>query len=251
MITYDFTGRHAVVTGAGGGMGEAIAGMLLAAGATVTALDIKPVSEKLASAGDRLDYHQGDLADAGFIAGAIEAAGAKRGSIDYLVNVAGVLWFGRDKSVLEMDMDVWDQVFDINLKAMALTARAAVPFMRKTGRGGAMVHFSTIQWYRGDPKPQDAYQASKAGVCALSKSLAMQLAAERIRSNSICPGMALTPLQARWDEETIKAIGNYAPLGRVGTAEDMANAALFLLSDASSYVTGIELAVDGGLLMRM
>lgn len=251
MITYDFKGRHAVVTGAGGGMGEAIAAALLNAGASVTALDIKPVSEKLAAAGERLDYYQGDLADAAFVAKSIEAAGAKHGSIDYLVNVAGVLWFDRDKSVLEMDMDVWDQVFNINLKAMALTARAAVPFIRKTGRGGAMVHFSTIQWYRGDPKPQDAYQASKAGVCALSKSLAMQLAAEGIRSNAICPGMTLTPLQARWDSETVKAIGNYAPLGRVGTPEDMANSALFLLSDASSYITGIEVAVDGGLLMRM
>ena len=251
MITYDFTGRHAVVTGAGGGMGEAIATMLLAAGATVTALDIKPLPEALALVGDRLDYKQGDLADAAFIAESIAAAGTRRGSIDYLVNVAGVLWFGRDKSVLDMDMAVWDQVFDINLKAMGLTARAAVPFIRKTGRGGAMVHFSPIQWLRGDPKPQDAYQASKAGVCALSKSLAMQLAAEGIRSNAICPGMALTPLQARWDAETVKAVGNYAPLGRVGTAQDMANAALFLLSDASSYITGIDVPVDGGLLMRM
>ena len=251
MITFDFAGRHAVVTGGGGGMGEAIASMLLAAGATVTALDIKPRPDTLAAAGDRLDYRQGNLADAAFVADSIAAAGASRGSIDYLVNVAGVLWFDRDKSVLEMDMDVWDQVFDINLKAMALTARAAVPHMRKTGRGGAMVHFSTIQWLRGDPKPQDAYQASKAGVCALSKSLAMQLAAEGIRSNAICPGMTLTPLQARWDAETVKAVGNYAPLGRVGTPQDMANAALFLLSDASSYITGIEVAVDGGLLMRM
>lgn len=251
MITFDFKGRHAVVTGAGGGMGEAIARMLLAAGACVTALDIKPLPDKLAGAGDRIDYHQGDLADPAFVADSIAASGARRGSIDYLVNVAGVLWFERDKSVLEMDMDVWDQVFDINLKAMALTARTAVPFMRKTGRGGAMVHFSTIQWLRGDPKPQDAYQASKAGVCALSKSLAMQLAGEGIRSNAICPGMTLTPLQARWDDETVKAVGNYAPLGRVGTPDDMANAALFLLSDASSYITGIEVAVDGGLLMRM
>lgn len=250
MITYDFKGRHAVVTGAGGGMGEAIAAGLLAAGATVTAIDVKPKPEIFAS-DDRINYYQGDLTDAGFVAQSIGEAGNRHGSIDYLVNVAGVLWFGRDKSVLDMDMDVWDQVFDINLKAMALTARAAVPFIRKTGRGGAMVHFSTIQWYRGDAKPQDAYQASKAGVCALSKSLAMQLAAEGIRSNAICPGMTLTPLQARWDAETVKAIGNYAPLGRVGTAQDMANAALFLLSDAASYVTGIELAVDGGLLMRM
>lgn len=252
MLTYDFSGRHAVVTGAGGGMGEAIALSLLKAGAHVTAIDLKPQPESYGACSERLSFYQGDLADAAFVEYVFADAGGKRSSIDYLANVAGVLWFNRDKSVLEMDMDVWDQVFAINLKAVALTSRAAVPFMRKTGRGGAMVHFSTIQWYRGDPKPQDAYQASKAGVCALSKSLAMQLAAEGIRSNAICPGMALTPLQARWDnEEVLKAVAAYAPLGRIGTPQDMANAALFLLSDAASYITGIELAVDGGLLMRM
>lgn len=252
MISYDFSGRHAVVTGAGGGMGEALALALLKAGAAVTAIDLKPQPETLAGFGDRLAYAQGDLSDPAFIESTITAAGERRSGIDYLANVAGVLWFGRDRSVLEMDMDVWDKVFDINLKALALTARAAVPFMRETGRGGAMVHFSTVQWLRGDPKPQDAYQASKAGVCALSKSLAMQLAAEGIRSNAICPGMALTPLQARWDsDEVLKAVADYAPLRRIGTPQDMANAALFLLSDAASYITGIELAVDGGLLMRM
>lgn len=252
MISYDFTGRHAVVTGAGGGMGEAISLALLNAGATVTALDIKPMPESLAAFDDAIVYCQGDLSDAAFISESIEAAGNARGGIDHLANVAGVLWFDRDASVLEMDMDVWDQVFAINLKAVALTARAAVPFMRDRA-GASMVHFSTVQWYRGDPAPQDAYSASKAGVCALSKSLAMQLAADRIRSNSICPGAALTPLQARWgdNKDTLKAVGDYAPLGRVGLPEDMANAALFLLSDASSYITGIELAVDGGLLMKM
>ncbi|GGE12562.1 glucose 1-dehydrogenase [Gemmobacter megaterium] len=252
MITYDFSGRHAVVTGAGGGMGEAIARALLEAGAAVTAIDLKPQPESLVGYGDRLTYCVGDLADAGFVARTIAQAGAVRGSIDYLANVAGVLWFGRDRSVLEMDMETWDKVLAINLTAPALTARAAVPFMRKTGRGAAMVHFSTIQWYRGDPNPQDAYQASKAGLCALSKSLAMQLAAEGIRSNAICPGMTATPLQARWDsDETLKAVAAYAPLGRIGTPQDMANAALFLLSDAASYITGIEVPVDGGLLMRM
>ncbi|TGT74470.1 SDR family oxidoreductase [bacterium M00.F.Ca.ET.159.01.1.1] len=252
MIVFDFTGRHAVVTGAGGGMGEAIALALLDAGASVTAIDIKPRPVSLAAHDDRLTFAQGDLTDAAFVERTIGAAGRDRGRIDYLANVAGVLWFGRDKSALEMDLDVWDQVFNINLKSFVHTARAVVPYMRAGGRGGAMVHFSTIQWYRGDPKPQDAYQASKAGVCALSKSLAMQLAGERIRSNAICPGMALTPLQARWDtEEKRAAVADYTPLGRIGTPQDMANAALFLLSDAASYITGIELAVDGGLLMRM
>ncbi|RWL46500.1 MAG: SDR family oxidoreductase [Mesorhizobium sp.] len=252
MIVFDFSGRHAVVTGAGGGMGEAIALALLDAGASVTAIDIKSRPVSLAAYDDRLTFAQGDLTDAAFVERTIGVAGRERGRIDYLANVAGVLWFGRDKSALEMDLDVWDQVFNINLKSFVHTARAVVPYMRAGGRGGAMVHFSTIQWYRGDPKPQDAYQASKAGVCALSKSLAMQLAGDRIRSNAICPGMALTPLQARWDtEEKRAAVADYTPLGRIGTPQDMANAALFLLSDAASYITGIELAVDGGLLMRM
>ncbi|MCC5987124.1 MAG: SDR family oxidoreductase [Pararhodobacter sp.] len=233
-------------------MGEAIAGALLKAGARVTALDLKPKPESLAGHGDRLTYCEGDISDDAFVAAAIDATGAEVGGIDYLANVAGVLWFDRDRSALEIDLEVWDRVFAINLRAMVLTARHAVPWMRKTGRGGAMVHFSTVQWYRGDPNPQDAYQASKAGVCALSKSLAMQLAGEAIRSNAICPGMALTPLQARWDsEEARAAVAAYAPLGRIGTPQDMANATLFLLSDAAGYITGIELAVDGGLLMRM
>ncbi|MGO4833452.1 SDR family NAD(P)-dependent oxidoreductase, partial [Rhizobiaceae sp. 2RAB30] len=225
---------------------------LLDAGAAVTAIDVKPMPEILAGYGDRLIFAQGDLTDAAFVQQVISGSARERGGLDYLANVAGVLWFGRDKSALDMDLAVWDEVFAINLKSFVHTARAAVPFMKAGGRGGAMVHFSTIQWYRGDPSPQDAYQASKAGVCALSKSLAMQLAGERIRSNAICPGMALTPLQARWDtEEKRTAVAGYAPLGRIGTPQDMANAALFLLSDAASYITGIELAVDGGLLMRM
>lgn len=252
MISYDFTGRHGVVTGAGGGMGEAIAAALLAAGASVTALDLKPQPASLAGHGARLNYQQGDLTDEGFVTSRIAEAGHSLGPVDYLANVAGVLWFGRDKSALEMDLEVWDQVFAINLKSFVLTARACVPLMRQTGRGGAMVHFSTVQWMRGDTTPQDAYQASKAGVCALSKSLAMQLAAEGIRSNAICPGMAATPLQARWDTpEMLAAVADYAPLKRIGTPQDMANAALFLMSDAASYITGIDLAVDGGLLMRM
>lgn len=251
MIQYDFNGRHAVVTGAGGGMGEAIARALVEAGGTVTAIDLKPCPESLAKLGDKVRYAEGDLTDQAFVERTIADAAKAHGRIDYLANVAGVLWFDRDKSALEMDLDVWDKVFEINLKSFVYTARAVVPHMRDS-KGGAMVHFSTIQWYRGDPNPQDAYQASKAGVCALSKSLAMQLAKDGIRSNAICPGMALTPLQARWDsEEILSAVANYSPLGRIGTSEDMANAALFLLSDAASYITGVELAVDGGLLMRM
>ena len=247
--SYDFRNKAAVVTGAGGGMGEAIALALAQAGAAVTAIDVKPCPESLKKS-DAVHYAQGDLRDGAFVDKTMEAAHERSGRLDYLANVAGVLWFGRDKSLLEMELSVWDEVMDINLRSMVLTSRAATPLMRKTG-GGAMVHFSTIQWMRGDPQPQDAYQASKAAVCAMSRSLAMQLAADGIRSNSICPGPTLTPLQARWDTEKIRGqVDDYVPLKRIGTAQDMANAALFLLSDGASYITGIELVVDGGVLLR-
>lgn len=249
MLRFDFTGRTAVVTGAGGGMGEAIAKMLLEAGATVTAIDVKPQPETL-PAHERLVFAQGDLRDLAFVEKTIGDAHARTGRLDHLANVAGVLWFGRDRSFLDIDLAVWDEVMDINLKTMLLTARVAVPLMKKTG-AGSMVHFSTIQWLRGDAKPQEAYQASKAGVCALSKSIAMQCAADGIRSNAVLPGPALTPLQARWDSDEIrKAVSGYVPIGRIGTPQDMANAALFLLSDAAGFITGTELVVDGGVLMR-
>ena len=252
---YDFSNRVAVVTGAGGGMGEAIALALAKAGAKVTAIDMKgcPDSLKpgsLKALGANVTFAQGDLRDAAFVDQTFAATAARHGRLDYLANVAGVLWFGRDKSLLDMDLKVWDEVMDINLRTMVLTSRAATPLMKKAG-GGSMVHISTIQWMRGDPHPQDAYQASKAAVCAVSRSLAMQLAADGIRSNAICPGPALTPLQARWDtEEVRRQVADYVPLKRIGTAEDMADATLFLFSDAASFITGIELAVDGGCLLR-
>jgi len=250
MITFDFSGMHAVVTGAGGGMGEEIARQYMMSGGSVTAIDVKPCPDSLAAFGDKLNYAVGDLTDAAFVTRSIDEGARKFGRLDHLANVAGVLWFGRDKSLFDMDMETWDKVFDINLKSMVHTIRAATPHIRKGGNGGAIVNFSTIQWMRGDRAPQDAYQASKAAVCAMSKSVAMQLAEDGIRSNSICPGATVTPLQARWDsQEKLQNVANYVPLKKIGTPRDMANATLFLLSDGAGYITGIDLAVDGGALM--
>jgi 3-oxoacyl-[acyl-carrier protein] reductase len=231
-------------------MGEAIAIALAKSGAAVTAIDLKQRPKTMDEFGERIIFEQGDLRDPAFVERVFAEVDVREGRLDYLANVAGVLWFGRDKSLLEMDLGVWDEVMDINLRTMVLTSRAATPLMRKAG-GGAMVHFSTIQWMRGDPQPQDAYQMSKAAVCAMSRSLAMQLAGDGIRSNAICPGPTLTPLQARWATEEIRQqVSGYVPLKRIGTAEDMAQATMFLLSDAAGYITGIELAVDGGVLLR-
>lgn len=252
MIEFNFRGKHAVVTGAGGGMGEEIAFRILKAGGSVTAMDLKPCPERLAAYKDNLVFAQGDITDAAFVNKTIDDTATRFNGIDFLANVAGVLWFGKDTSMLDMDLSIWDQVFDINLKSMVILARAVVPHIRKRDNGGAMVHFSTTQWYRGDRHPQDAYQASKAGVCALSKSLAMQLSADNIRSNAICPGMTLSPLQERWDTEEKKAaVAAAVPIGRIGTTSDMANTCLFLFSNEASYITGTEIIVDGGLLMNV
>ena len=244
----DFSGRNAFVTGAGGGMGLQIARDLIESGARATLLDVKPAPDDL-PAGAR--YVQADLRSAPDIARALAACHAEAGRLDYLVNAAGVLWLGRDRSLVDIDLDVWDDVLAINLKGAALCARHAVPLMRESG-GGAMVHISTIQCVRGDDAPQDAYQASKAGLIAMSKSIAIQFAGDGIRSNTILPGPTQSPMQQRWlDKPALKeATAAAVPLGRVGTLRDMANATLFLLSDAASFITGTELIVDGGVLAK-
>ena len=244
----DFSDRNAFVTGAGGGMGLQIARNLIGTGAQATLFDVKPAPDDLPT---DARYVQADLRSATDVAQAIADCCEAAGRLDYLVNAAGVLLLGRDRSLVDIDLDVWDDVLAINLKGAALTARHAIPLMKRTG-GGAIVHISTIQCVRGDDAPQDAYQASKAGLIAMSKSIAIQFAGDGIRSNTILPGPTMTPMQQRWvDRPELKDATEAAvPLGRVGTAQDMANATLFLLSDAASFITGTELIVDGGVLAK-
>lgn len=243
-----FSGKSAIVTGAAGGMGLEIARSLLAEGARVTLVDVKaPVIASEVTANAAARTATGSITDWEFVSRTIAETRDAFGRIDYLVNAAGVLWFDRDCSVADIGLDVWDEVMAINLKGAAQMVKATVPAMRE--RGGAMVHFSTIQALRGDSRPQDAYQASKAGLIALSKSIAVQFARDGIRSNCILPGPTESPMQDRWrgDPAAKSATAQAVPLGRVGTVSDMAQACLFLLSDKASFITGTELIVDGGL----
>jgi NAD(P)-dependent dehydrogenase (short-subunit alcohol dehydrogenase family) len=245
-----FEGKVAYVAGAGG-MGLRIAQDLIQAGAHVALADVKPAPGELPSGPEGNEYFEGDLTDDGFVEKTMAEWERRHGRLDYLVNTTGVLLFGRDRSCLQMDLDAWDRVMTVNLKSFVLTIRHAVPAMKRAG-GGAMVHFSSIDALRGDDRPQDAYGCSKAAIIRLSKSVAIQLARQRIRSNVILPGPVHTPMQARWDNDpaALQRLSDFVPLGRIGAVEDMANACLFLLSDKADFITGTELIVDGGLTAR-
>ena len=242
----EFAGRTAIVTGAGGGMGLQIARGLLAAGARVAGIDVKPRPPEL----EHAIYARGDISDDGLVGQAIERAVAMTGRLDHLVNAAGVLLLGEDRSLVDIDLEIWNRVLAVNLTGCMLTARHAIPHMEKNG--GAMVHVSSIQCLRGDDRPQDAYQVAKAGIVALSKSIAIQFARAGIRSNVILPGPTESPMQARWqaDPAMQRRTAAAVPLGRVGSVQDMADACLFLLSERAAYITGTELVVDGGLMAR-
>ncbi len=242
-----FSGKVAIVAGGGGGMGLNIANDLIAAGAQVALADLKERPGDIAAGPGAGVYHQGDVTDEAFVEGVVASAVEAHGGLDYLVNSTGVLWFDRDCSVVDMDMDVFDRVMAINLKSHALTARYAIPAMKASG-GGAMVHIASVDGLRGDNKPQDAYGASKAALIRLSKSLAIQFAGDGIRSNSILPGPIQSPMQERWQgkDDVLADIAASVPMGRVGVTQDIADACLFLLSDKASFITGTELLVDGG-----
>ena len=254
-MTDRFQGKIAVVTGAGGGIGLAVAQDLARLGARVEALDVKAPPQN-ALTGDA-GFIRLDLRDEAAVAATVAAIGARHGRIDHLVNCAGVCLFDRDGSALEAQSSVLDQTFDVNLYGMIRMVRATVPFMRAAG-GGAMVHVASVVALRNMENiqsggPADAYQMSKAAVVSLSRSLAMQLAPDNIRSNTVCPGSIATPMTAEIYAEAARAdaMKGRTPAGRLGTPDDVAAAVSFLLSDRAGFITGVDLPVDGGLLAKL
>jgi NAD(P)-dependent dehydrogenase (short-subunit alcohol dehydrogenase family) len=242
-----FAGRSAIVTGAGGGAGLAIAEALHDEGCRVVGVDLKdpPATYPADSC-----YLRGDVTDPGLPETAVERAIKAFGGLDHLVNAAGVAWFGTDASVADISDEIWERVLAVNLTAPMRFARAAVPALR-AGSGRAMVHIASVAGLRATDEPMDAYQVSKAALISLSRALALNLAADGIRSNTVCPGAIDTPMLAgiyAADPARRDRMRERVPLRRMGRPEDVARACLYLLSDEASYVTGTDLVVDGGWL---
>ena len=158
------------------------------------------------------------------------------------------MWFDKDLGIEKIQTSIWDKVFEINLKSMFLVLKKILPTMKKN-KFGSIVNISSIDALSGDDKPQEAYGTSKAAMIRLSKSIAIQYANKNIRSNSVLPGPIDTPMQKRWEKNPIakKNLARVIPLQRVGKPENISNVVLFLLSEQSSFITGTEIIVDGGL----
>ena len=246
-----YRGKNAIVTGASGGMGLEISKMLSKNNINVLMLDVKSPGKTFLNENENCMFAKVDATNFKKFKSIIEKFHKKNKTIDYLVNTIGVLWFNKDVSAADIKEDIWDKVFEINLKSMMYLSKIILPLMKKNNFG-SMVHISSIDALSGDDKPQDAYGASKAAMIRLSKSLAIQFAAKNIRSNIILPGPIETGMQKRWKKnpKAKKNLEKFIPLQRVGKPEDISNACMYLLSDQASYITGIEMIVDGGITSK-
>jgi len=246
-------GRVAVITGAATGIGRASALLFAAAGARVALADVRgPELEATATAvraaGREATATAVDLARPEDCAALVDAALRAHGRVDVLLNNAGVGTMVVGGTVETISLDHWDLAQDVNVRAMYLISRAVVPHMRQVG-GGSIVNISSVSAFRGSPeRPTHAYAASKGAVLSLTRAMAASFGRDKIRVNAICPGTIRTRLTADIVERTERAAreGHGIPLGRVGEPEDIARCALFLASDAASFISGSHIVVDGG-----
>ncbi len=246
-------GKVAIITGAGMGMGREASVLFAQEGAKVIVFDLneqaakETVAEIEKNGGEALAF-VGNVAKEADVKAAVEAGVARFGKLDILYANAGVLWKDRDKSVVETTEENWDIVQAINLKGPFFLTKHGIPELQKAG-GGSIILVGSISALAGFTLAQDSYTCAKGALISLNKSLAVQFGGDQIRCNVIHPGMIDTPLQAPYlTPEKKKAIGDSLPMKRLGVARDIANAALFLASDESAWMTGAEMIVDGGFI---
>lgn len=240
----DFSGKVVLVTGAASGIGRGIAERFSEAGASVAAVDIDAIAPLPHSIAVTADASRDEDA-----ARAVERTAAEFGRLDALVNNAGINVYG---TVADLSPADWDRQISVNLRSAYLFSHYAVPHMR--GRGGAIVNISSVHAFVSWPGCA-AYDATKAGLLGLTRAMALDHGRDGIRVNVICPGYIQTPgLDRAFDrladrDTTIRQIIAAHPAGRMGTPRDIAEAVLFLCSDAASFITGASLVVDGGMTL--
>ncbi|GJM02071.1 MAG: beta-ketoacyl-ACP reductase [Rhodomicrobium sp.] len=243
---FDLTNKSALVTGASGGIGEAIAKTLHAQGATVTISGTRreKLEEVAASLGDRVHVAPCNLSDREDVASLVGKAEEAMGKVDILVNNAGIT---KDNLFMRMKDEEWDDVINVNLTATFTLMRSAIRGMMRN-RYGRIVNISSISAIIGNPG-QPNYSASKAGMIGMSKSLAREIAPRGITVNCIAPGFISTPMTNELNEKQVEAIAQAIPSGTFGEPDDIASAVLYLSSDEAKYMTGQTLHINGGMVM--
>ena len=244
-------GRIAIITGGAFGMGKATAKLFCEEGAKVEIFDLledegAATVAEIEAAGGSAGFHKVDVAQDGDWAAAVKAVMDKHGRIDILVNNAGISGSAYDDP---FDLEAWNALMNINSTGVFLGHRHVVPIMAAQG-GGAIVNLSSISGVVGQTNIHHGYNASKGAVRTLTKSAAVRHAKDGIRVNSVHPGL-MPPMRtsgATADPEVRRQMLKAVPMGRNGDAEEVARPVLFLASDDASYITGVELAVDGGYL---
>lgn len=244
--------KVALITGAAQGIGRESAWLFAAEGAQVVAADVQDDAgqatvAELQAAGHAACYVHADVSQAADCQRMIAAAEERFGRLDVLFNNAGIMLSG-DGDAVSTDEDVWERTMQVNLKGVFLGCKYGIPALRRAG-GGSIINTASFVALLGAATPQIAYTASKGGVLALTRELAVIHAREGIRVNALCPGPLRTDLLMKFLDTEAKRQRRlvHIPMGRFGEAREMAQAALFLASDESSYLTGAEFIVDGGI----
>ena len=245
-------GKVAVITGAGSGIGRESSLLFAAHGAAVVAVDIQKgaaddTAAAITRAGGRAIAIEADVAQAAHCARMVEAAEQTFGTMNVLFNNAGIMHASDDDAV-NTDEAVWARTLDINARSVFLGCKYGIPALRRAG-GGSIINTASFVALLGAATPQIAYTASKGAVLALTRELAVVHARENIRVNALCPGPLRTELLMKFLDTEQKRQRRlvHIPMGRFGEAKEIAYAALFLASDESSFVTGTDFLVDGGI----
>ncbi|MEX2211517.1 MAG: glucose 1-dehydrogenase [Gaiellaceae bacterium] len=242
-------GKVVVITGAGGGMGREAALLFSEEGAGVCVADVDgEAAERTAAEAREAFAVQVDVADPASVKAMLGAAAERYGGIDVLYNNAGISP-ADDASILETEPEAWERVLDVNAKGVFLCCKYGIPHLLDRG-GGSVINVASFVALMGAATSQIAYTASKGAVLSLTRELAVEFARRGVRVNALCPGPVETPLLLRiWGEDPAAAQRRlvHLPMGRLARPREIVNAALFLASDESSYVTGATFLVDGGL----
>jgi 3-oxoacyl-[acyl-carrier protein] reductase len=243
---FDLTGKNALVTGASGGIGAAIAKSLHARGATValSGTRVDPLEALAAELGDRAHVVPCNLSDADAVTALPKQAADAIGSVDILVNNAGIT---RDNIFMRMSDEEWASVLEVNLTSTMRLCKGVIRGMMKA-RWGRIVNISSVVGATGNPG-QANYAASKAGMVGMSKSIAYEVASRGITVNCVAPGFITTAMTDKLNDEQKSGILSQVPAGRMGDAEEIAAAVLYLSSPEAAYVTGTTLHVNGGMAM--